>query len=119
VDEAVAAMAHCPLGSFLISSCFYAHCAPASLAVVSAEEPSAAGAGAVGGALVVAGALDAGAGAGEVALMVLGVSFLQPQTSSAHVAAHHTNFQCFLITSLLAAASAVGPVPFSICASYR
>jgi hypothetical protein len=91
VEEAVAAMAHCPFGSFLISSCLMAHWAPASFAVVSAEEPSAAGAGEVDGALVVAGVADAGAG--EVGLIVLGVSFLQPPSRNARAAAQITNLE--------------------------
>jgi hypothetical protein len=68
------------------------------LAVVSAEDPSAAGVGvAAGGA--VAGALAAGAGA--AALIVLGVSFLHPEISNATAAAHIINLEQPFIFSLL------------------
>src|ERR1700730_858531 len=78
-------MAHWPLASCLISSCFRAQAAPASLAVVSADAPASVAAGLAvdGGGCDV---FSADVVAEEVALMLLGSSFLQPATdiTSAH-----------------------------------
>src|ERR1700726_2314249 len=72
-------MAHWPLASCLISSCFRAQAAPASLAVVSADAPaSVADDVAVDG--VGCDVFSVGTAAEEVALMLLGSSFLQPTT---------------------------------------
>src|SRR5579864_208932 len=60
-------MAHWPLGSFLISSCFNAHSAAAILADVSADAPASA---TVPGAAE--GAFGADAGAGGEALVLAG-----------------------------------------------
>src|ERR1700730_14871886 len=73
-------MAHWPLVSCLISSCFRAQAAPVSLAVVSADAPaSAAEDAAVDG--VGCDGFSASAAAEEVELMPLGSSFLQPTTT--------------------------------------
>src|SRR4030081_2548834 len=80
-------MAHWPLASCLISSCFSAQAAPASLAVVSADAPASVAddvtVGGVGCDVFSAGAVDL-----EVALMLLGSSFLQPGTDIANANAH-------------------------------
>src|ERR1700681_1076554 len=91
-------MAHWPFGSCLISSCFRAQAAPASLAVVSADAPtSVADDVAVGG--VGCDVFSAGAAAGEVALMLLGSSFLQPTTDITNASAHAQcmNLECSFI----------------------
>src|ERR1700674_5244129 len=76
-------MAHWPLASCLISSCFRAQAAPASLAVVSADAPaSVAEDNAVDG--VGCAVFSVGAAVG-VALMLLGSSFLQPATDITNV----------------------------------
>src|ERR1700730_15409344 len=91
-------MAHWPLGSCLISSCFKAQAAPASLAVVSADEPAP-----VAEDVAVDGfgldGFSAGAEADEVALMLLGSSFLQPTTDVTNASAHAEcrNLECSFI----------------------
>src|SRR5450755_1076781 len=78
-------MAHCPLGSVLISSCFIAQSAAASLAVVSVDEPVSAPPGAAGA--LAAGAVVAGAAlllTGELGAELSGVVslFLQPLSNA-------------------------------------
>src|SRR5450755_4600787 len=93
-------MAHCPFASFLISSCFKAQAAPASFAVVSADAPLVSAVEAAGAA-VAAGAAAAGCGAEEVALILLGTSFLQPAIRNASPVANIINFEKFFIFVLL------------------
>src|SRR5450432_2710135 len=114
-------MAHCPFASFLISSCFKAQAAPASFAVVSADAPLVSAVEAAGGGVVTAGAEAAGGGAEDVALMLLGVSFLQPEMRKANAAAKTIDLgKIFIFLALLKVATVISKtfatrriVPFS------
>src|SRR5450631_3123591 len=90
-------MAHCPLGSFLISSCLMAQSAAAIL-VLTSTAPDAASE------LLEAGALGAGA-AGVVAGAVCGAGsavsllFLQPTTRSVRKRMQENNLKCTLMSA--------------------